>query len=84
MVEGAGKNLDTIMLTKAMRAADVQFVDLLLNQLEAKLKLERRIGIEVLIEEAAGLQNVEAIAAVVAAAGGADLRHGRLFGLASR
>ena len=63
VVTGAGKNLDTIMLTKATRAADVQFVDLLLTQLEAKLKLERRIGIEVLIEEAAGLQNVEAIAA---------------------
>ena len=51
------------MLTKAMRAADVQFVELLLNQLEAKLKLARPIGVEVLIEEAAGLQNVEAIAA---------------------
>jgi citrate lyase subunit beta/citryl-CoA lyase len=63
VVEGAGKNLDTIMLTKAMRAADVQFVELLLNQMEAKLKLPRPIGIEVLIEEAAGLQNVEAIAA---------------------
>jgi citrate lyase subunit beta/citryl-CoA lyase len=63
VVEGAGKNLDTIMLTKAMRAADVQFVELLLNQLESKLKLTRPIGIEVLIEEAAGLQNVEAIAA---------------------
>jgi citrate lyase subunit beta/citryl-CoA lyase len=63
VVEGAGKNLDTIMLTKAMRAADVQFVELLLNQMEAKLKLARPIGIEVLIEEAAGLQNVEAIAA---------------------
>jgi citrate lyase subunit beta/citryl-CoA lyase len=63
VVEGAGKNIDTIMLTKAIRAADVQFVDLLLGQLETKLKLERRIGIEVLIEEAAGLQNVEAIAA---------------------
>jgi citrate lyase subunit beta/citryl-CoA lyase len=50
------------MLTKAMRAADVQFVDLLLTQLEGKLKLERRIGIEVLIEEAGGLQNVESIA----------------------
>ena len=63
VVEGAGKNLDTIMLTKAMRAADVQFVDLLLSQLEAKLKLAQPIGIEVLIEEAAGLQNVESIAA---------------------
>jgi len=63
VVEGAGRNLDTIMLTKALRAADVQFVELLLNQMEAKLKLTRPIGIEVLIEEAAGLQNVEAIAA---------------------
>jgi citrate lyase subunit beta/citryl-CoA lyase len=62
VVEGAGGKLDTLMLTKATRAADVQFVDLLLGQLEAKLKLERRIGLEVLIEEAAGLQNVEAIA----------------------
>jgi citrate lyase subunit beta / citryl-CoA lyase len=63
VVTGAGTKIDTIMLTKATRAADVQFVDLLLGQLEAKLKLERRIGLEVLIEEAAGLQNVEAIAA---------------------
>jgi citrate lyase subunit beta/citryl-CoA lyase len=63
VVEGAGKNLDTIMLTKATRAADVQFVDLLLTQMEAKLKLARPIGIEVLIEEAAGLQHVEEIAA---------------------
>jgi citrate lyase subunit beta/citryl-CoA lyase len=35
----------------------------MLNQLEKKLKLERRIGIEVLIEEVQALQNVEAIAA---------------------
>jgi len=63
VVEGAGANLDTIMLTKATRAADVQFVDLLLGQLETKLGLQRRIGLEVLIEEAAGLQHVEEIAA---------------------
>lgn len=62
VVEGSGGNLDTIMLTKASNAADVQFVSLLLDQLEQKLKFERRIGIEVLIEETAGLQNVEAIA----------------------
>ena len=63
VVEGAGRNLDTIMLTKAMAAADVQFLSLMLDQLEKKLKLPRRIGIEVLIEETQGLQNVEAIAA---------------------
>jgi citrate lyase subunit beta/citryl-CoA lyase len=62
VVEKAGKNLDTIMLTKPFRAADVIFVHHMLNQLEKKLKLERRIGIEVLIEEVQALQNVEEIA----------------------
>jgi citrate lyase subunit beta/citryl-CoA lyase len=62
VVEKAGANLNTIMLTKPYTAADVLFLDRMLNQLEKKLKLERRIGIEVLIEEVQGLQNVEAIA----------------------
>jgi citrate lyase subunit beta/citryl-CoA lyase len=61
IVEQAGANLDTIMLTKPYTAADVIFVDRMLNQLEKKLKLQRRIGIEVLIEEVQALQNVEAI-----------------------
>jgi citrate lyase subunit beta/citryl-CoA lyase len=62
VVEGAGANLDTIMLTKPYTAADVIFLDRMLTQLEKRLKLERRIGIEVLIEEVQALQNVEAIA----------------------
>jgi len=62
IVETAGANLDTIMLTKPYGAADVLFLDRMLNQLEKKLKLERKIGIEVLIEEVQALQNVEAIA----------------------
>jgi citrate lyase subunit beta/citryl-CoA lyase len=62
IVESAGANLDTIMLTKPYSAADVIFLDRMLNQLERKLKLERKIGIEVLIEEVQALQNVEAIA----------------------
>ena len=62
IVEKAGANLDTIMLTKPYSAADVIFLDRMLGQLEKKLKLERRIGIEVLIEEVQALQNVEAIA----------------------
>jgi citrate lyase subunit beta/citryl-CoA lyase len=63
VVEKAGNHLDTIMLTKPYTAADVIFVDRMLTQLEKKLKLQRRIGIEVLIEEVQALQNVEAIAA---------------------
>lgn len=63
VVTKAGRNLDTIMLTKAKSAADLTFVDTLLNQLEKKLGLvEGRIGIEVLIEEVEGMMNVEEIA----------------------
>ncbi len=63
VVTGAGENLDTIMLTKAKSAADVRFVHLMLDQLEQKLGLKRRIGIECLIEEVEGMMNVEEIAA---------------------
>jgi citrate lyase subunit beta/citryl-CoA lyase len=63
VVTGAGAKLDTIMLTKAKSAADVRFVHLLLDQLEKKLKLKRRIGIECLIEEVEGMMHVEEIAA---------------------
>lgn len=62
LVEKAGANIDTIMLTKPYTAADVIFLDRMLGQLEKKLKLGKRIGIEVLIEEVQALQNVEAIA----------------------
>jgi len=63
VVTGAGAKLDTIMLTKAKSAADVMFVHLMLDQLEQKLKLDNRIGIECLIEEVEGMINVEEIAA---------------------
>lgn len=61
LVEKAGTNIDTIMLTKPYSAADVVFLDRLLLQLEKKLGMERRIGIEVLIEEVQALQHVEEI-----------------------
>ncbi|MBY4895884.1 CoA ester lyase [Cupriavidus sp. AU9028] len=63
VVEGAGRNLDVIMLPKAMQAADVLFVDKLLTMMETKLGLPHRIGIDVLIEEVEAMMNVEAIAA---------------------
>ncbi len=62
VMEGAARNLDLIMIPKVRSARDVHFVDTLLSQLERKLKLDKRIGIEVLIEEAEGLINVEEIA----------------------
>ena len=63
VVTGAGSRLDTIMLTKTKSAADVQFLHRLLDQLERKLGLSKRIGIECLIEDVEGLMNVEKIAA---------------------
>ena len=62
VVESAGEHLDTIMMTKVMTPADVLFADKLLHQMEKKLKLKRRIGLEALIEEVEGMQNVDAIA----------------------
>ena len=63
VVEGAGANLDTIMIPKVLDADHVRWVEILLAQIEAKLGLARPIGIEVLIEEVEGMMNVERIAA---------------------
>jgi citrate lyase subunit beta/citryl-CoA lyase len=59
VVEGAGKHLDTIMLPKANRAADVYMLDTMLAQIETHNGLEvGRIGIEAQIEMAEGMVNV--------------------------
>src|SRR5688572_10252184 len=64
VVEGAGANLDCVMLPKVQNAAQVQWLDFTLTQLEKTLGLPvGRIGIEAQIENAAGLVNVDAIAA---------------------
>jgi citrate lyase subunit beta/citryl-CoA lyase len=63
VVEAAGDRLDSLILPKAESAADVHFVDRLLSQIElARGWPVGRIGIEVLIESAPGLQQVDAIA----------------------
>jgi citrate lyase subunit beta/citryl-CoA lyase len=63
VVEGAGKNLDLLILPKVKAPRDVWFFETLLAQLERKLRLDKRIGLEVLIEETEGLAHVEEIAA---------------------
>jgi citrate lyase subunit beta / citryl-CoA lyase len=62
VVTAAGGNLDILVIPKARSARDVWWFDVLLSQLEAKLGLNRRIGLEVLIEEAEGLENAAEIA----------------------
>ena len=64
IVEGAGANLDCIMLPKVQNAEQVVALDLLLTQLERTNGLEvGRLGIEAQIENAIGLINIDAIAA---------------------
>jgi citrate lyase subunit beta/citryl-CoA lyase len=63
IVTAAHDCLDTIMIPKVKSARDVLWVETLLIQLERKLGITRRIGLEVLIEEVEGMMRVEEIAA---------------------
>jgi citrate lyase subunit beta/citryl-CoA lyase len=62
VVSGARESLDVLIVPKARTARDVWWVDVLLTQLETKLRLDRPIALEVLIEEAEGLANALEIA----------------------
>jgi citrate lyase subunit beta/citryl-CoA lyase len=62
IVTGARDAIDVLIVPKVRRARDVWWVDVLLTQLETKLRLSRPIGLEVLIEEAEGLANALEIA----------------------
>ncbi|HEY4558014.1 MAG TPA: CoA ester lyase [Enteractinococcus sp.] len=63
VVEGAGENLDCIMLPKVQDAHQVVWLDLMLTQIEKTMGFEvGRIGIEAQLENARGLTNVNAIA----------------------
>ncbi|MBA2492112.1 MAG: CoA ester lyase [Gammaproteobacteria bacterium] len=63
ILEQAGKNLDTILIPKVGVPGDVYLIDCLITQIEQGMDFgDHRIGIEVLIETALGMANVEAIA----------------------
>ncbi len=64
VVEGAGANLDAIILPKVETSAQVAWLDLTLTQVERAAGLDvGRIGIEAMIETASGIMHVDAIAA---------------------
>jgi citrate lyase subunit beta/citryl-CoA lyase len=64
VVEGAGANLDCVMLPKVQNADQIVALDTLLTQIEKTMGYEvGRLGIEAQIENAMGLINVDAIAA---------------------
>jgi len=63
IVEQAGDKLDLIMIPKAGTASDIYAIDMLVTQIEAAKGFKSRIGFEMIIETALGMQNVHEIAA---------------------
>ncbi len=63
VMEQGGERLDLIMIPKVGTASDVYAVDMLVTQCEAAIGRKKRIGFEMIIETALGMQNVHAIAA---------------------
>ncbi len=62
VVEQAGRFLDCLMIPKVECSSDVTFVADLLRQVEDATGLDRRLGLELQIETAIGLSNIDAIA----------------------
>jgi len=63
VVEQAGQCLDLIMIPKVGCASDIYALDMLVSQIEDARGHTRRIGFELIIESAMGVQNADAIAA---------------------
>ncbi len=61
IVEEAGEHLDILIIPKVKSARDVWWVDVLLSQIEKRLRRPQRIGLEVLIEEVEAMIHVEEI-----------------------
>lgn len=63
VITRAGENLDVLIIPKVFAPRDVWFFETLVDQLETRLGRTRKVGFEVLIEEAKALACVEEIAA---------------------
>lgn len=63
LIELAGERLDLIMIPKVGRAEDLYAVDALVTAAEAAKGRKKKLGFEIIIETAAGVQNIDAIAA---------------------
>ena len=63
LIELTGDRLDMIMIPKVGNAKDIYAVDAVVSAAEMVAKKSKKIGFEVIIETAAGAQNVDEIAA---------------------
>ncbi|MBL7180602.1 MAG: CoA ester lyase [Pseudomonadota bacterium] len=62
VVEATGPQLDAVVVPKVNHPKDIYFVCRMLDGIEMKKDVSRRIGIEAIIESAQGLENVSEIA----------------------
>jgi malyl-CoA/(S)-citramalyl-CoA lyase len=62
LVEGIGDRLDVMMIPKVLGAQDIQYVDQLLAQLEARHGIQRPIMLHAILETGGGVAQVEEIA----------------------
>ena len=62
LLEKASNRLDQIMIPKVGNAADIYAVDALVTAIETAKNRTKSIGLEVIIESAAGISNVQEIA----------------------
>jgi malyl-CoA/(S)-citramalyl-CoA lyase len=63
VLEQCSDRLDLIMIPKVGTAADVYALDMLCTQIEASKGRKKRVGFELIIETALGMQNINEIAA---------------------
>jgi malyl-CoA/(S)-citramalyl-CoA lyase len=62
LVEKGGERLDAIMIPKVGSAADIYAIDMLITQASSFVGCKKQIGLEVIIETAAGLGAIDEIA----------------------
>lgn len=62
VLEQAGDRLDLIMIPKVGTASDVYAIDMLVTQVETAMGRRKRVGFELIIETALGMQNIHEIA----------------------
>ncbi len=63
LLENCSERLDLIMIPKVGRASDVYVVDTLVTQIEMATGRKKRVGFEIIVETAMGMQNIAEIAA---------------------
>ena len=63
LVEAIGNKLDVIMVPKVEGAEDIHYIDRLLAQLEGRHGVTRPLQVHAILETAAGVNNIEEIAA---------------------